>query len=171
MGRRSSRQDELPRSDERKSEGGGGWGAGGIDRDGRHLVDLYSIEPRRGARTSCCTARDRGLVLNCLLLETLHRRTAKNISRDGSIKTLDHCHLVPEAMSGLHVVQCLCHGEMFWGRVTQSTGTVALQVRSDRMPHSPPTHIPHTPSRYRRTTVGCTRSSFIFFQCIVVDAD
>ncbi|KAF9648914.1 hypothetical protein BDM02DRAFT_2009719 [Thelephora ganbajun] len=30
-------------------------------------------------------------------------------------------------MSGLHVVQCLCHGQMFLGQVTQSTGDIALQ--------------------------------------------
>lgn len=35
-----------------------------------------------------------------------------------------------QTMSGLHVVQCLCHGQMFLGRVAQSTGDIMLQVRT-----------------------------------------
>ena len=44
-------------------------------------------------------------------------------------------------MSELHIVQCLCHGHVFWGPVTQSAGDAALQVRGQRIFHSTPTHI------------------------------
>ena len=49
-------------------------------------------------------------------------------------------------MSGLHVVQCLCHGQVFWGQVSQSTGNVALQVRRRRIFHLHLTHsLAHKP--------------------------
>lgn len=40
-----------------------------------------------------------------------------------------------QIMSGPHVVQCLCHGQMFLGSPSQSTGDFMLQVR--RCSHSP----------------------------------
>ena len=43
-------------------------------------------------------------------------------------------------MSELHIVQCLCHGQVFWSPVTQFTGDVALQVCSKRIFHSPQAH-------------------------------
>lgn len=46
-------------------------------------------------------------------------------------------------MSGLHVVQCLCHGQMFVGRVIQSTGDIALQVCINRGLPSALAHLPH----------------------------
>ncbi|KAF9790373.1 hypothetical protein BJ322DRAFT_384204 [Thelephora terrestris] len=43
-------------------------------------------------------------------------------------------------MSALHVVQCLCHGQMFLGRVTHSTGDIALQPLD---PSTPPELLQH----------------------------
>ena len=86
-----------------------------------------AIKHRRGARTTCCcTAQDRDQDLN---FPPPQSDVVLELSDwSANINTLRHPRLVPKNMSGLHVVQCLCHGQVFLGRVMHTPGDLALQV-------------------------------------------
>ena len=96
-----------------------------------------------------CTARDRDPVLNCFHLGNSNQHTRPLTYRDLCRHKYPRpsLSLLPKTMSGSHVVQCLCHGQIFWGQATENTGDLNLQVRNHQTFHSPLTYTPSLTSR------------------------